>query len=234
MDAAGYFKLLAELMKDNPPAKADTAMVAKLKRLGITPGKEFDPAKLDPAVARAFEQAPKAGLEKIMAHRKEVEKPVNRWTFSLKTGLYGNDYLQRAFITAIGLGANLPQDAVYPITEVDGRGMPLNGASRYMMHFPKGQTPPVDAFWSLTMYNAEYFFVENPLNRYTVSPRNELKHNPDGSLDLYIQHESPGADKESNWLPAAAERFVLMLRCYWPQKPLLNGTWEPPAVQMIK
>lgn len=234
MEAGGYFKLLAELMKDNPPAKADAAMVAKLKRLGIVPGKEFDPAKLDPAVARAVEQAPKAGLEMIMAHRQEAGKLVNGWTFSLKTGLYGSDYLQRAFITAIGLGANLPQDAVYPVTEVDSSGKPLNGASRYLMHFPNGQTPPVDAFWSLTMYNAEYFFVGNPLNRYTVSPRDELKHNPDGSLDLYIQHESPGADKESNWLPAPVDRFVLMLRCYWPQVPLLNGTWEPPAVQMIK
>jgi hypothetical protein len=112
--------------------------------------------------------------------------------------------------------------------------MPLSGANRYVMRFPKGQTPPVNGFWSLTMYNTDYFFVDNPLNRYTLSPRNELKYNPDGSLDLYIQHDPPDVDKEANWLPAPADRFVLMLRCYWPKESLLNGTWEPPAVQMLK
>jgi DNA sulfur modification protein DndE len=170
----------------------------------------------------------------IMAQQKDAGKLVNGWTFSLKTGLYGSDYLQRAFITAIGLGANRPQDAVYPTTAVDGDGTPLSGANHYVMHFPKGQTPPVNGFWSLTMYNPEYFFVDNPLSRYTLSPRNELKYNPDGSLDLYIQHDPPDADKETNWLPAPADRFVLMLRCYWPKESLLKGEWEPPAVQMIK
>jgi hypothetical protein len=234
MDAASYFQLLATLLPENPPAAADTAMVAKLQKLGIVAGKDFAMTGLDPAAARGMERAPKAGQEKIMAQRKDAGKLVNGWTFSLKTGLYGSDYLQRAFITAIGLGANRPQDAIYPITEVDSDGMLLSGANRYVMHFPKGQTPPVDGFWSLTMYNPEYFFVDNPLSRYTVSPRNELKHNPDGSLDLYIQHDSPGADKEANWLPAPADRFVLMLRFYWPKESLLNGVWEPPAVQMIK
>ena len=119
-----------------------------------------------------------------------------------KTGEYGTDYVQRAFVTAVGLGANRPQDAVYPMAKVDGTGKPLNGANKYMMHFAKGETPPVQGFWSLTMYDENYFFVANPLNKYTVSPRNELKANEDGSIDLYIQNESPGKDKEANWLPA--------------------------------
>ena len=234
MDAGIYFKLLAALLKENPPARADAAMVARLKKIGIVPGKEFSIAKLPPAVARGLERTPKAAQAQIMAHAKEAGKLVNGWTFSLRTGIYDSDYLQRAYVSAIGLGANRPQDALYPLTEVDAKGEPLDGAKQYLMHFAKGETPPVNAFWSLTMYGPEYFFVDNPLKRYTLSPRNALQYNPDGSLDLYIQHDSPGAEKETNWLPAPAGRFVLMLRCYWPQETLLNGAWKPPAVQMVQ
>ena len=105
--------------------------------------------------------------------------------------LYGTDYLQRALITAIGLGANRPQDAVYPTSEKDADGNPYDGANKYVMHFDKGQMPPADGFWSLTMYNAEYFFVANKLNRYTLSSRDKFKLNKDGSVDLYIQKDSP-------------------------------------------
>ncbi len=159
---------------------------------------------------------------------------INGWQFTTQTGLYGTDYLQRALVTAIGLGANRPQDAVYPTSQVDGDGKPYSGADKYVMHFAKGKTPPVDAFWSVTMYNAEYFFVANPLNKFTVSPRNALKYNDDGSLDVYIQNESPGKDKEANWLPAPKDKFVLMLRMYWPKEKdpsIINGTWKPPAVK---
>jgi hypothetical protein len=104
------------------------------------------------------------------------------------------------------------------------------------MHFPKGQLPPVGGFWSLTMYDANYFFVANPINRYSISARQKLKANPDGSVDLYIQNQSPGADKESNWLPAPKDKFVLMLRMYWPNEKspsIINGTWKPPAVKKV-
>jgi hypothetical protein len=158
----------------------------------------------------------------------------NGWMFTTKTGLYGTDYLQRALITAMGLGANRPQDAVYPTSETDVDGKPYSGANKYVMHFAKGQTPPVDAFWSVTMYNGDYFFVENPLNKYTVSPRNELKFNDDGSLDIYVQNESPGKDKEANWLPAPKDKFILMLRMYWPKEKdpsIIDGTWKIPPVK---
>ncbi|MBL8799649.1 MAG: DUF1254 domain-containing protein [Planctomycetia bacterium] len=237
LDAGAYFKLLAALMKDNPPAKEDAPMVAKLAKLGIVPGKEFDVSKLDPAVAKALQDVPKVGFERIMGHFKTGGTLVNGWLFTTKTGVYGTDYLQRAFITAIGLGANRPQDAVYPTSEVDAAGKPYSGASKYVVHFPKGQTPPAEAFWSITLYNADYFFVDNPLNKYTVSPRNDLKYNADGSLDLYIQHESPGKDKEANWLPAPKDKFILMMRLYWPKEKdptILNGTWKPPVVQVAK
>src|SRR5262245_21150785 len=223
MSATEYFKLLAALMKENPPAPADAPMVAKLKRLGIEPGRDFDPSKLDPAAAKALEDVPKLAVERIMAHLKKAGTDTNGWIFTTKAGLYGTDYLQRALVTAIGLGANRPQDAGFPVR-----------ANKYVMRFPKGQLPPANAFWSLTMYNAEYFFVDNPLNRYTLSSRNELKPNADGSIDLYIQKDSPGSGKESNWLPAPPGRFVLMLRLYWPKEAdpsILKGTWQPPPVK---
>jgi hypothetical protein len=237
MDAATYFKTLAALMKDNPPAKADAPMVEKLAKIGIVPGKDFDVGKLDPAVAKGLQGVPKAAQEKIMGYFNHAGKSVNGWQIMTKTGIYGTDYLQRAFVTAIGLGANRPQDAVYPTSMVDGDGKPYDGANKYVMHFPKGQTPPAKGFWSLTMYDAGYFFVENPLNRYNLSPRNALKYNEDGSLDLYLQKDSPGKEMESNWLPSPTGKFILMLRLYWPEetKPsILDGSWEPPTVGKAK
>jgi hypothetical protein len=237
LSGEAYFSLLATLLKDNPPAKADAPMVAKLAKLGIVPGKPFDASKLGDEAAKALADVPKMGFEKIMGHFKEAGTMENGWTFTTKTGLYGTDYLQRALVTAIGLGANRPQDAVYPTSEVDAEGKPYSGANKYVMHFPKGQLPPADGFWSLTMYNGEYFFVANPLNRYSISARQNLKANTDGSTDLYIQNESPGADKESNWLPAPKDKFILMLRLYWPREKspsIINGTWKIPAVKPVK
>jgi hypothetical protein len=237
LDAGAYFKMLALLMKDNPPAKVDAPMVERMAKIGIVPGKDFDINKLDPAVAKALKDVPKAAQEKIMGHFQNAGVSKNGWVYTTNAGTYGTDYLQRALLTAIGLGANRPQDAVYPTSEVDGGGKPYDGSNKYVMHFPKGQMPPAKGFWSLTMYNADYFFVDNPLNRYTVSPRNDLKYNDDGSLDLYIQKDSPGKEKESNWLPAPSGKFVLMLRLYWPQETppsIIDGTWAPPAVKFAK
>ena len=233
LDAAAYFKLLAALLKDNPPAEADAPMVEKLARIGIVPGKDFDLKRLDPAVARGLERAPKAGIKAIGGYFEKAGTEVNGWQVMLKTGRYGTSYLQRAFVTAIGLGANRPQDAVYPTSQVGGDGKPYSGANKYVMHFPRGQLPPVNGFWSLTMYDAAFFFVPNKLNRYSVSERNKPTANKDGSIDLYIQNESPGKEKEPNWLPAPKGKFVLMMRLYWPKKndpSILDGTWKPPAV----
>jgi hypothetical protein len=158
------------------------------------------------------------------------------WLFTTETGLYGTNYRQRALITAIGLGANRPQDAVYPTSEGPDVLKKYSGERKYVMHFNKGEMPPVNGFWSLTMYDAEYFFVPNALHRYTLSQRDTFKANADGSIDLYIQQDSPGKDKESNWLPAPADRFILMMRLYWPkEKPpsLLDGTWKVPAVKEV-
>ena len=237
MDAGAYFKLFAELLKTNPPAAADAPMVEKISKIGIVPGKDFDIDKTDPSIAKALQDVPKKAQEKIMAEFKNIGKPVNGWTYSTKLGVYGTEYMARALVTAIGLGANRGQDAIYPTSEADADGKPYDGANKYVMHFDKGQMPPVDGFWSLTMYDAEFFFVPNKLNRYTLSSRNQFKANADGSVDLYIQSESPGKDKVANWLPAPKGKFILMMRLYWPKETppsLLDGTWKIPPVNMVK
>jgi hypothetical protein len=237
LDVAAYFNLMAQLMKDNPPTAEDAPIVARIAKLGIVPGQPFDLTKLSPEAQQALKAVPKAAVGKIMGYFKDAGKNENGWLFITKTGIYGTDYLDRAFVTAIGLGANRPQDAVYPTSEIDAAGKPYSGANKYVMHFDKGLTPPANGFWSLTMYNAEYFFVDNPLNRYTLSARNKLKKNADGSVDLYLQNENPGKGKESNWLPAPEGKFILMLRLYWPKETppsLLDGTWTIPGVAIAQ
>jgi hypothetical protein len=235
MDAVAYFTLLCKLMKDNPPVPADAPQFAKFASIGIVPGQDFDATKLK---ADFVKRVPEFGFDRIMLQFK-INKDVkdeNGWGYTTKTGIYGTDYLMRALITAIGLGANRPQDAVYPTSLKDGEGRKYNGENKYVMHFPEGQLPPARGFWSLTMYDANYFFVNNPLNRYSISARQNLKSNPDGSTDLYIQKDSPGADKEQNWLPAPSGDFVLMLRLYWPDESdpsIIDGSWKIPPVKKV-
>jgi len=236
-----YFNLLARLMKNNPPAAADGPMLAKMARIGIVPGQPFDSGKLGPVAKRAMSEVPKIANDRIMRWMKEGIlagdlKLEHGWLFTTKTGEYGVNYIQRALITAIGLGANRPQDAIYPTSEGPDVLGSYTGAKKYVMHFPKGGLPPAEGFWSLTMYDKDYFFVANPLNRYSISARQNLKANADGSVDLYIQNESPGADRESNWLPAPKDKFILMMRLYWPQMTppsLLDGTWKIPQVKAV-
>ena len=235
MNAVEYFTLLAQLMKTNPPSAADAPALAKFAKIGLVPGQDFDASKLRADFARRI---PEIASDRIMIQFK-INKDVHDidgWGFTTKTGIYGTDYLMRALITAIGLGANRPQDAVYPTSQKDAEGKAYDGANRYVLRFAKGQLPPVEGFWSLTMYDASYFFVANPINRYSISARQNLKANPDGSVDLYIQKDSPGADKEPNWLPAPAGKFILMMRLYWPNESnpsIIDGTWTIPPVRKV-
>jgi hypothetical protein len=234
-----YFNYLARLMKTNPPAAADAAMVEKMKAIGLEPGKDFDPSKLGAFDKEVIKTVPKVAQVKIMEYFKKAAEPVNGWTYLTKNiGIYGTDYIQRALVTAIGLGANRPQDAIYPTSQKDADGHEYDGASKkYVMHFDKGQMPPVNGFWSITMYDKNYFFVPNPLNRYTLSARNKFNTNPDGSVDLYLQADSPGKAKEANWLPAPKAQFIPMLRLYWPKETppsIIDGTWKPPAIVEAK
>ena len=235
LDAVSYFTLLAELMKTNPPTPADADTVARFARIGLVPGQDFDKTKLK---ADFVARIPHIAFDRIMLQLKvgKSVKNVNGWLYDTVTGLYGTDYLNRALVTAIGLGANLPQDAIYPMSLKDADGSDYEGKNKYVMRFAKGQLPPVKGFWSLTMYDADFFFVANPLNRYSISARQKLKENADGSTDLYIQNESPGADRESNWLPAPKGKFQLMLRLYWPTETppsIIDGTWSPPPAKKV-
>ncbi len=239
MDAVEYFTLLCELMKTNPPYKADAPLVAKMASIGIVPGQSFDKSKFNPDFVK---RVPPVAFDRFLLHFKLSDgdvKNINGWGYTVKTGIYGTNYIQRALITAIGLGANRPQDAVYPTSLKYAGGVigrDYMGSEKYTMTFRKGLTPPVAGFWSLTMYDAKFFFVENPLNRYSISARQPLKANADGSITLLIQNESPGADKESNWLPAPKDKFVLMMRLYWPHDKdpsIIDGTWAPPPVEKV-
>jgi len=234
-----YFNYLAKLMKTNPPAAADAPMVEKMKAIGLEPGKDFDPSKLGAFDKELIKGVPKLAQVKIMEYFKKAAEPVNGWTYlTHDIGVYGTNYIQRALVTAIGLGANRPEDAIYPTTQKDADGHEYDGASKkYVIHFNKGEMPPVNGFWSITMYDKDYFFVPNVLNRYTLSARNKFNMNPDGSVDLYLQADSPGKAKEANWLPAPKAQFIPMMRLYWPKETppsIIDGTWKPPAITEVK
>jgi hypothetical protein len=231
MDANAYFSRLARLMKDNPPASVDAAMVKKLRKLGIEPGKNFDVATLDVGTAR--------GLERAMTTFALLEKgvkqlhTVNGWIVMPKDMAdYGADYTTRAGIALVGLGAIQPHDVVYPTAFSDGDDKPLDSSKRYVLHFDKGQLPPSKATWSVSVYDPDGFYVPNSINRYNLAAWMPLQFNPDGSLDIYIQSNSPEAGKEANWLPAPASGpFNLTVRNYWPTETVLDGTYKMPPVK---
>ncbi|HSC73021.1 MAG TPA: DUF1214 domain-containing protein, partial [Gaiellaceae bacterium] len=157
---------------------------------------------------------------------------VNGWSVSTETiGVYGNAYLKRATVALGGLGANPPEDAVYPILLVDSDGDPTTGDQNYVIHFDADKLPPVDAFWSITMYDAEGYQVANQLDRFAIGDRDRLSYNPDGSLDIFIQQSNPGPDREANWLPAATGPLGITMRLYAPRPEILDRRWAPPAVE---
>ena len=225
---------LGQAMINNPLNPADPGLVAKLAKIGIGPGK-ISSVEANDTIKTALQTGIQKGEKLIDARITNIGSVVNGWSFNTQTGIYGNDYLTRAAITKLGFGANIPQEALYPTTFTDNQGKPYNGINKYAIYFEPGQTPPVDGFWSVTMYNEEKYFYDNPLNRYSIGEyKDGLKTNQDGSLDIYIQNQSPGADKESNWLPSPVDGFFLILRMYLPAEQVLNGTWTPPLLKVIE
>ena len=235
MSAAKYFTYAAELLKLHPPHITDEPIIAQMKRIGIESGKSLDFDKLDPAVKKALEYAPKDAQQLMKWKIPTLARIANGWSMNTNTmGVYGNYYLKRAIVAQMGLGANLPEDAIYPLNLFDDTGKPLDGANKYGIHFDKGATPPVNAFWSITLYDSDGFQVANALNRFAVSSWMPFKSNPDGSLDLYFQNDSPGKDKEANWLPAPKGAFNLTIRLYAPKSDALTGKWNPPAITRVQ
>jgi hypothetical protein len=231
MPAGKFFAYAAEVLKAQPPHLTDQPIVALMGRIGLEPGKSFDIDKTEPAVKQALQSVPEAA-QKLMAWKlKTLARVVNGWSMNTDTmGVYGDYYLKRAIVTQLGLGANLPEDAIYPINLGDDAGRPVDGAHKYSLHFDKATMPPASAFWSVTLYDQQGYQVANSLNRFAISSWMPLRFNPDGSLDLYFQNESPGADKEANWLPAPKGPFNLTMRLYAPKSDALTGQWNPPPV----
>jgi hypothetical protein len=164
----------------------------------------------------------------------KMAKIVNGWQMNTDTmGVYGDYYLKRAIIAMTGLGANLPEDAIYPAIVADADGKRLVGDNSYLLHFNKSQLPPVEAYWSITMYDGDGFQVANPLNRFSLQSGDNLSYNADGSLDIYLQNDSPGPDKEPNWLPAPEGPMSILMRLYAPKIEVLNGSWSPPPVRRV-
>jgi hypothetical protein len=229
MDAATFFGRLAALLVDNPPAEADEPAMERFAAIGLAPG-AFDPAR---EIVGELDEGVTAGMAKLRELVRQAVPPVNGWAVFRGLGSYGTEYGKRALVALVGLGANLDADAIYPHATMDADGQPLTGDNRYVLRFAPGETPPAQAFWSLTMYNERQFFVDNPLDRYAIGDRDPLAFNDDGSLDIYLQHESPGAEREANWLPAPAGSFNVFLRVYWPKPEMLDGAWVPPGIAKL-
>ena len=236
MSAAKYFGYAAELIKLHPPHKTDWSIIARMKRIGMEPGKTFAFDTLSPEIQAGLNRAAGDGLGLMKKKLPTLAKIVNGWQMNTDTiGVYGNYYLKRAIVTMVGLGANQPEDAIYPLAINDADGQPLDGANNYVIHFEKNEFPPVNAFWSITMYDAEGYQIANPINRFAIGDRDKLKYNADGSLDIYIQSGSPGKDKDSNWLPSPKEGALgVTMRLYAPKLEALDGRWAPPTIKKVK
>ena len=232
MDAGAFFNRLAMAMKDNPPYGEDGPALEKLKKIGVEPGKPFDITKVDPVIAKALERAVK-DVQIKMAEGVTKIKNVNGWINMTNLGRYGTDYNTRAGVAYMGLGADMKEDTVYPTTYVDADGNPYDSANKYVMRFEKDQLPPTNGTWSVSQYKGN-FYEHNVLNRYAIAPWMPLKSNPDGSLDIYLQAESPGKDKESNWLPTPQGQFNLTLRNYFPKEAAYDGTYKVPPVKKVQ
>jgi hypothetical protein len=240
MSTSDYFSFMTEAMRENPPVlPQDAPIVAKMATIGIVAGQPFNMSQLSPEIQKPLENIPQTvNAQFISMEARGLGKAVNGWQIPEVCGKYGTDYRIRAAVSAFRWGCNLLEDAVYPVAKVDDAGNPLTGTNTYVIHFNKGETPPVQGFWSITIYDKQYYFCPNALDKLTVSGRDRLKYNADDSLDLYFSHVQPVGVPQTNWLPAPAGDFILCMRLYWPRTtppsilPPNNPSWVPPPVKM--
>jgi hypothetical protein len=231
MPAMDFFELAVELMQVNPPHPTDWSVVARMRRIGLEPG-----GRVDVAGAAALAKGAFAGMKLMRAKANTIARVTNGWQMSTGTiGVYGDFYLKRAIVALGGLGANQPEDAIYPLNVADADGRPVTAENDYVLHFEADELPPPGAFWSLTLYDAEGYPVANALDRFALGDRDPLRFNPDGSLDLWIQHQSPGPEREPNWLPSPGHgELGLTLRLYAPAPQVADGRWNPPAIERVR
>jgi len=230
-----FFNILNFVMQYTPTVPSEEAVRARFARIGIAPGKTLDASSLSPEMKTAYEQG-MADAWAEFANFKKQKMDTGQVTsgdiFGTRAYLK-NDYLYRMAAAILGIYGNSKEEAMYPMYLVDAAGQTMSGANKYTLHFAPGQLPPVNAFWSLTMYKMpESLLVANPINRYLInSPMlPQLVKDPDGGITLYVQNESPGKDKEPNWLPAPAGPFVSAMRLYWPKQEALDAKWKAPPM----
>ena len=224
---AKYFDDQGAALASDPPPAREQAPLATFARAGIGPNLRAS----ERGNVQALEQAAAAADARIKAAR--YDEDANGWRVGYRVKPFIADRLERASINRLGPGAHIAEEALYFFTPADGQRRPLNGSSRYRLHFAAGQLPPVDAFWSLILYGPDFRLIRNPINRYSIGDRTEgVVNNSDGSLDIYIQREAPAAGA-SNWLPAPAAGFQLILRTYQPRPEILNRSWKPPVLERI-
>jgi len=230
-----FFNILNFVMQYTPTVPSEVELRARFAKAGIAPGKTLDVNSLSPELKAAYEQGmADAWAELANLQKTEIDtgKVTSGDLFGTRAYLK-NNYLYRMAGAVLGIYGNSKQEAMYPAYAIDSDGQKLDGANRYTVHFAPGQLPPVNAFWSLTMYRLpQSLLVANPINRYLInSPMlPQLVKDPDGGITLYIQNESPGKDKEPNWLPAPKGPFAAVMRLYWPKEAALNGTWKAPPM----
>ncbi|MFF9630880.1 DUF1254 domain-containing protein [Streptomyces fradiae] len=232
LSTVDFFRWAADALAVNPPHAADFSTLARIAHLGIVPGRQFDPGRFTEADLAEIDAGAQEARAAILGSMATFGVGANGWRTSLDTmGVYGNSYFKRAGVAAGGLGANPPEDAVYPVLAADADGDPVNGDNDYLLRFDAAAMPPASAFWSVTMYDAEGFQVANEINRFALGDRDDLVYDEeDGSLTLYISRHNPGPEREPNWLPAPSGPLGITMRLYAPEPDVLDGTWNPPAV----
>jgi hypothetical protein len=233
-----FFNVMNFVLRFCPTVPSETELMARFSKIGVGAGKHFDASTLSPEMKTAIEQGIADAWADIAALQKRVDaKEVTSGDMFGTREYLKNNYLYRMAAAVLGIYGNSKQEAMYPLYSVGTDGQKLDGASRYILRFAPGELPPVNAFWSLTMYELPAsLLVANPLNRYLLnSPMlPQLNKDADGGLTLYIQHESPGKDKEANWLPAPNGPFLMAMRLYWPKADALEGKWTAPPMQAVK
>jgi hypothetical protein len=231
MSMVDFLTLGADLLCVHPPHPTDFGIVERARRIGFSAGEPFDAAALDAVTLDALESVPKEALAHMQSVVPTMARMANGWSMNTDSmGVYGNFYLKRAIVALVGLGANQVEDAIYPLQEVTGDGTPADGSHKYVLRFAADAMPPVNAFWSVTMYDEEGFQVANPIDRFAIGDRDDLRYEADGSLTLLVQHDDPGGDATANWLPAPAGQFSLCMRLYAPLPQALDGRWNPPPL----
>jgi hypothetical protein len=230
-----FFEFLNIALTENPPPDRDSALLGRFVPIGIGPDRRFEIDKLDPATRKGLLRAIESGKQ-LVAAQPAAGTYVRGWYLPAKQiGEFGHDYLFRAQVAARWIFALVPQEAVYVIGEKDDQGQALVGSNHYRLRIEKGQLPPTNAFWSITMYRMpDRLLASNPIKRYSISDRTPgLQFGSDGSLEIHIQHDAPDKSKLSNWLPSPSGEFNLILRAYLPPKEIGEGTWKVPALKRV-